>query len=304
MSLNFLQPYMHKAGAAAFELHRSLPQKDIGILLLTEPPRYKKKVVTIPKGYRLYPSSALKEEPRAAILAKPHLNCVAVDHLTTPDSAVVLLPTPLGTVLLASVYLDRNLPVRPQWLLDIFSFANSCQYGLIVGFDSNSHHTQYGFKTDERGQQFLDLALEHSLQIWNTPQKPTFDTLRAGARLRLVIDFTTSYKVQVCDWRVDPSYNGSDHNSLLFNIPFSPAQSSHGRKWSKADWPLFTQILKTERLYTPRMVNNKKIDHMVSNLYRVINKALDAACPIQEIPPVKPYSHWYYQDLKKQSRKL
>lgn len=61
MTLNFLQLNMNKAGEAANELHRSLPKKDIGILLITEPTIYKNKVVTMPKGYRIFPSNSLAD---------------------------------------------------------------------------------------------------------------------------------------------------------------------------------------------------------------------------------------------------
>ena len=302
--LQFLQINMNKAGAAAAELHRTLPHKDIGILLLTEPPNYKNRVVTLPKGYRLFPQNATSNIPRAAILARPHLNCVSVDHLCHPDGAVVLLPSPLGTILVASIYLAGDLPVDPLWLREIFSFALNRQYAMIIGFDSNAHHTHYGFKTDPRGEAFLDLLHTNYLHVNNEGRTPTFDTIRGGQTYQSIIDITTSHKVSIGDWRVDTTYNGSDHNSITFTIPFSDPSLSTGRRWSKADWTLFTSTLSQERFYTPRIVNPKKLDNMVNNLYSSINKALELACPLEQIQIPKPYSHWYNKDLKAMSKRL
>ena len=304
MSLNFLQLNMNKAGAAASELHRALPHGDVGVLLLTEPPIYKNKIVTLPKGYHIHPSNTLTDPPRAAILSRPDLNCVPIQHLCNPDCSVALLPTPLGTILLASVYLDGNLDVNPPWLQNVFSYAKTKQYGIILGCDSNAHNTLYGFKTDRRGKDFVRLLTNNDLVISNQGKNPTFDTLRGGKPYKSVIDITASFQVDIQNWRVDKQYNGSDHNSIRFNIQFSERPPTFGRRWSKADWPLFTATLEKEPLYTPRVVNNKKLDHMVDNLYRAIYNALDKACPLHEIKPTKPYSHWYDHDLKTQSKKL
>ena len=304
MSLDFLQLNMHKAGAAANELHRLLPSKNIGVLLLTEPPIYKNKVVTLPKGYRLVPSRSLDSTPRTAILSRPNLNCIPVDHLCTPDSTVVLLPTPLGTVLLASIYLDGDLPIWPPWVQKIFDYAATRHYGIIAGFDSNAHNTLYGYRTDRRGKDFVRALTNNNLLINNLGKVPTFDTVRGGVHFKSVIDITTSHQVQLQNWRVDKSYNGSDHNSILFSIPFIDTPPTQGRQWSKADWPMFTSILEKEPLYTPRVINPKKLDNMVSNLYRALNNALDKACPLHDIAPPKPYSHWYDQDLKTQSKAI
>ena len=304
MPLTFLQLNMHKAGAAASELHRQLPRTNPDVLLLTEPPVYKNKVVTLPKGYQLFPSRALSEIPRAAILLKPELKGVHLSHLGTPDCTAVLVPTPLGTVLLASAYLDKDLPVHPDWLQTIYTYAARNNFGLIVGLDTNAHHTSYGNRTDIRGRDFMDALSLNNLSLANRGRTPTFDTVRGGRPFRSVIDVTVYSQVHINNWRVDSQYNGSDHNSILFDSPYSPPPPTTGRRWSKADWPLFTSHLEAAQLYTPRMVNCKKLDNMVANLYRAINEALDKACPLEEIKPPKPYRHWYDTDLKKMARQL
>ena len=304
MTLQFLQLNMNKAGAAASELHRLLPTKDYGVLLLSEPPVYKNKVVTLPKGYRVFPSNSLDTVPRAALMIRSDLRPVFLPHLSTADGAAALIPTPLGTLLVASVYLDKTLPVNPDWLQSIYSYATARRYGVIIGYDANAHHTTYGFRTDARGKEFLEVMNANALSIANQGKTPTFDTVRAGQLQQSIIDITAFSGAHINNWRVDTQYNGSDHNTILFDVPHQLPPATEGRRWSKANWPLFTELLLTAPLYTPKMVNHKKLDNMVRNLYRAINAALDKACPKENITPPKPYSHWYDSDLKKLSRKL
>lgn len=303
-SLQFLQLNMQKAGTAAAELHRSLPLSHIGIALLTEPTLYKSKVCLMPKGYRLLsPTVGSDSVPRAAILVRPHLNCVKLEHLCTPDCVVLLYPGPKPTIIF-SAYLDRNLSVTPDWMLRIISYAQARDFPLLGGLDSNAHHTMYDKRTDQRGRDLVDFLFDNSVSIVNHGNTPTFDTLAGTRRRSSVIDLTVSHCLDVSNWRVDTRYNGSDHNSIFFDIPATLPPPTRGRRWSKADWPLFQKTLDETHLHVPRVVNFKKIDKMVKNLYRAINHALDKACPLHDIKPPKPFSHWYNEDHRTLAAKL
>ena len=303
-SLRFLQLNMNKAGAAAAELHRSLPLCNVGIVLLSEPTLHKNKVCLLPKGYKCFtPKAAPNTVPRAALLAKYELHCVRLDHLCGPDYITVLLPGPTPTVIF-SAYFDKNKTVTPQWLSLIVKYAQDRGFALLGGFDSNAHHTMYDKKTDTRGRDLVEFLFEHQLSLVNQGRTPTFDTLSGARRKSSIIDLTVSHNLHVSDWRVDTSYNGSDHNSIFFSIPSQTSPPSQGRRWSKADWPLFKKTLDETRLHVPRMVNHKKLDKMVSTLYRAINNALDKACPLHTISPIKAHSHWYTEEHRSLSAKL
>ena len=302
-SLQFLQLNMNKAKSAAAELHRTLPRRNTDVVLLTEPTVYKNKVVLLPKGYVCHPNKTFDDVPRAAILFKRSLNCTVLDHLTTRDCTAMILPGSPPT-LIFSAYLDAKLPVAPTWLDDIISYATSRGFKILGGFDSNAHHTMYGYRTDKRGRDLTAFLFDHSISIANRGKTPTYDQLFGTTRRKSVIDLTITHQLDLSDWRVDTSYNGSDHNTILFSIPSEASQPLYGRRWSKADWPLFRETLDKEHLHVPRVLNPKKLDKMVRNLYRAINNALKEACPKHVIKPSKPYSHWYNDDHKKLAKKL
>ena len=101
------------------------------------------------------------------------------------------------------------------------------------------------------------------------------------------IDVTLSLnmKDEITKWWVDQSFNGSDHNTVRFQVLQDVVQKILVRKWDDADWGAFSAALQEREtfLYKPEIVNEKKIDKMVRSLYSIINESLEIACPLKEI---------------------
>ena len=240
----FLQLNMHKASAASAEINKRAIAEKLDIFLLTEPYSVKNKVVTLPKNYQLFPVSPQEHTPRAAILVRNHFTVVHLDHLSNSDCTVVLIKQDQLSYMVASVYLDITKDPIPSWLIQISEYAESKHYPLILGVDSNAHSEIFGSPTTNPwGEAVEDFIIEHGLDIANEGTTPTFETLRLERCISFIIDITLTRSIAVHNWRVDQSFNGSDHNSILFNIEARVEEKTRIRPWKKCNWGVFSQVL-------------------------------------------------------------
>ena len=97
-----------------------------------------------------------------------------------------------------------------------------------------------------------------------------------------IIDVTLSrgLALPVQDWKVDRTYNGSDHNTIAFKLGGPAQQEVDGvRMWDGVDWPKFKDKLNTSKVFIPRVINEKKLDKMLASLYSAVDLALDETAP-------------------------
>ena len=79
----------------------------------------------------------------------------------------------------------------------------------------------------------------------------------------------------VLQWRVDRSYNASDHNNILFQYETNTTSTKQKiRPWSRADWPLFTNTLSNTDFKLPEVMSMKKLDKLVQQTYDHIKNCL------------------------------
>ena len=88
-----------------------------------------------------------------------------------------------------------------------------------MGADTNAHSQMYGPTTNKRGEGIEELILHHGLYVANKGQVPTFEVRRNDQHIRTCINVTlTRGNVDLLDWRVDRTYNASDHNDITWKI--------------------------------------------------------------------------------------
>ena len=117
-------------------------------------------------------------------------------------------------ILICSIYLDINKAVVQEWLDKIIKYTTDKEVELIIGADTNCHSNLFGDDTNKRGRDFEEFVIENALAIENVGTVPTFETIRAGKRMVTCIDVTMTRDMddKISSWRVDQTYNGSDHN--------------------------------------------------------------------------------------------
>ena len=212
--IKFVQINLKKAFAAAVELNRRVNKMESYIILASETYNFKGKIRSLPRGSRTISC----ENSRAALIFSQDIQLIKIEKLTNKDCAVGLLQIGREKVLIASMYLDIKEKVVQKWLEDVITFANAKKYALLIGMDSNAHSVLYGNQTNKRGEDIEEFIISNALSVENLGLKPTFEAMRAGGMVRSIIDVTLSRGLRnlVQNWHVDSDFNGSDHNTILF----------------------------------------------------------------------------------------
>ena len=132
----------------------------------------------------------------------------------------------------------------------------------MIGADTNCHSNLFGEDTNKRGKDFEEFVIENALAIENIGTVPTFETIRAGKKMATCIDVTMTRDMddKIYSWRVDQAYNGSDHNTITFEIKSEKQEDTKSRNWDKGDWLAFTHKLKFVDFYEPETMTEKKLD--------------------------------------------
>ena len=270
--------------------------------LLTEPYHYKNKICRLGYNFDLFPDTTLGKPPRAALLVPKSLNATFLPHLSTPDVAVIFLKP--QNLLLVSGYCDANLPMIQEWLTNIMVYVRNKNCGVVLGLDSNAHSELYGHETDSRGEILEEFIFMHGLEVENRGNIPTFSTLRRNTLATSFIDITLSKAVQVVDWRVDESFNNSDHNTLIYEILVEKEPPTMIRPWKRSNWKRFRRIIEDHSFYVPEFMTTKKLDNLVRALYKILNSALDKACPLRSARRDEANLHWWSSRLDGEAKKL
>ena len=169
----------------------------------------------------------------------------------------------------------------PQWLTDCVKYADDHDHQLIACLDSNAHSGLFGPQpNNRRGDAMEDFILTNGLLVHNQGSIPTFEVVRGQTIASSFIDVTLSLGVDyLYDWHVSRAFNGSDHNSIHFQIPVAPLPFKDVRPWKTAKWDLFKKLL-DKPFIPPDYMTKKKLDRLTEQLTADIRHALDITCPV------------------------
>ena len=232
--------------------------------------------------------------PRAGLLVSNDLTASALESWCSRDCAAAVAKLHGHQVLIASVYLDITQPVTPAWLSELLTMAEDKQLPVILAMDSNAHSSLFGPDNNTRGDALEEFILQHGLEVINTGNVPTFETRRGSKLIGTHIDVTLTRELhfEIRNWRVDQTYNASDHNTIRFEANPTQTDPIRIRPWSKADWATFGAELEGADYRIPVGISMKKLDRLTNRLYTVLEAALDKACPeITICPRIQP-NHW------------
>ena len=278
------------------------------VVLMTEPYTFKGRITNMPSGTKaIYDKgSSDGNPPRAGIVASLDLNITSMDRWCNRDCAVALTRVGGVRTVLISLYLDITLEVQPEWLDELMQMLDQKGYPMIMGVDSNAHSSLYGPDNNARGNAFEDFIMQYGLNVENIGNTPTFEIVRGARHIKTHIDVTLTRDLtaNVLNWRVLADYNASDHNTVRYEIESRQPEPELIRPWSKADWETLANCLKKAEYNVPRDMSMKKLDRLVERLYKILDNALDKACPKIEVKPVVGKVHWATDRHEKGKKKV
>ena len=284
---------------------RAMEEAKQKIILMTEPYTYANKIVGMPGKSKLIYSRG-KETPRAGIAASPDVKITAMENWCSRDCAVGLVKIGGKQTVLVSLYLDINLRVQQPWVDELMRMVDAKGYPIIIGVDTNAHSSLYGPHTNKRGEALEDFIIQYGLSVENVGTIPTFETQRGAKKIETHIDATLTRGVPagVRNWEVNREYNASDHNTISFQVTSECNEPELVRPWGKADWDTFEAKLALADYRVPDSMSMKKLDKLVDRLYKILEEALDEACPLVKMIPKINKSHWATDKHDKMKKKV
>lgn len=178
MGFRCIQINLHHAKAASAVLAQRFNSDHLDVALIQEPYIYNDQVRCL-TGELLYDSYNVGK-PRACILLRNGINSLPIPEHTTKDQVAIraFVPTATGMteIVLCSAYLpgdSNDLEFLPLQGLVNYCGRNNLQ--LIIGCDSNAHHTLWGSTNiNSRGECLLEFLNNSRLEILNMGSSPTF----------------------------------------------------------------------------------------------------------------------------------
>ncbi len=241
-------------------------------------------------------SFCLSKARAAVVVNTTTTNFWPVPSLSTRDLAVVAVDFvgSATTMIVASGYLDIQLPALSPELVSLINFCALKSLPLLVGLDTNAHSILWGSdESNLRGERLEDWIMSNNLSIQNVGTVPTFAPIYDCKR-RTIIDVTiTNDKAErfITDWKVEinePSF--SDHRIIMFSLAnCQHAAAVKARRYKKADWKKFQGYLEKTDIQWPE---SEDVEEAVANLHLNLQEALDLVAPLKVKGDHKPASWW------------
>lgn len=184
------------------------------------------------------------------------------------------------------------LGVQDTRCLDM-AVSSWCTEKIMVG-DFNSHHTSWGFRTDQCGQRLWDWSIDHNLSCLNA-RTPTF--IRDRSRSALDLSFISS-GISSVSWTTLDCATNSDHLPVLFEIS-CPIIPSYSQARTFINYSKFKNDLEVA-LTTPTEDND---ENKAMKLSAVIKRTFKKAEFSIESDTRKPCSQWWNSECSRDHRR-
>lgn len=249
--------------------------------------------------------------PRAAIHVSKNLNAMQLNQFTNDDLVAVRICRDAndgGDFTVVSVYMpyDPGVPPPGPTLDKVVQFCKDEQIPLIIGSDSNSHHTIWGStNVNQRGEELVQYLLSTDLLVLNKGRKPTF----VNAIRKEAIDITLAscdVSEKIHSWRVTDQETYSDHKLIKFCLKGQFPQREPYRNPKRTNWNLYRAELSKNLMdldFQDSYYTKEALDKANEELTSAIMKAYEAACPLTVPKPLYKRSLWS-NDLEEMKRKL
>jgi hypothetical protein len=227
-TISFIQANMQHSIAASRVLSRTVSAKGIDMALMQEPwfREGRTRGLNIP-GYTLF-SAAGTDRPRVCILTRNETAWMLPGFTCRDLAAVLIKYKEEGAerrLVVCSAYLPYDSEDSPpqKELEDFVRYCENENLYLVVGCDSNAHHSVWGSTNcNRRGEALVEFLNSTNLEILNQGNEPTC----IGGRLE-VIDITLgSLRLleSIISWEASSESSLSDHRSCSpYRAPYQYA---------------------------------------------------------------------------------
>ncbi|MCP4489190.1 MAG: hypothetical protein GY820_18040 [Gammaproteobacteria bacterium] len=211
-------------------------------------------------------------------------------------------------LILASSYMDITKSAPPPEHHPLVNYADQQKLPLIIGSDTNGHHTLWGNKEcNSRGEELLDFLSSFGLSWANKGAKPTFMNSR-GQNSIIDLTITNNKSVDlISNWHVSDKFSNSDHCYIMFDITSKTnSEPKKIRLTKNTDWDIFDECLKSdnrlEALRSAELETPEQIDKATNDINSAMREAFELACPITYISSTIKKPPWLTPEVEKAQR--
>lgn len=267
-------------------LCRRMKELSINVALIQEPWYYKNKVrgMGAAGGTLFYCTSV--QHPRACIYVN-NVTVFPLPQFCGKDLVALKMKVDNGVgpgeVVICSAYFPYEEESPPRMVEEIVRYCGEQRLPLIMGCDSNSHHTLWGNRdVNRRGEALLEFLNSGELEIANRGAVPTFFNIRSQS----VVDLTLcsgTLLTGIKNWRVSSEVSLADHRHILFQLEATPEKPAGYRNPRSANWELYKEDLRSGLIGMPTRYNDEAdIEISMTHLTSSIITAYERSCPLKQ----------------------
>lgn len=317
--LRVKQINLHHCKSATFlidiALQKAQTKKQKTIVLIQEPyiDVHKLKVLGFNTQYCnvLYQNNGTK--PRTCIVATKDVPITLLPQYCDGDTTTVLCTSTDGKCdefILSLAYMpsDTNERRPGNLISNLTQFCSKSKKPLVLGCDTNSHHTLWGSSNvNKYGEELVEFLATTNLDIVNCGNEPTFVTKSRNE----VLDVTFAsghFMNRIEEWHVSPEETASDHKEINFNILVRKEDFRPFRNPRKTDWNGYLNNLQKylgTMAWNENLNTTELLDDAVNKLTKGITDAFTISCPNSS--KKQKYNNWWskkLETLKTESRRL
>ena len=319
-TLNYLpcsQINLHHSANPTAHFYHSIEQNDDApfVTFVQEPYCYRGKPQYTPgNGVTFYHLAPDLVNPRATLTISNNLanQFFYQRQFSGRDIATCSIELPTSKLYLSSVYMETNTSCEPpEKFIKLAEHCLTHKHGLIIGTDSNAHHTLWGNKsTNLRGMKLLNCLAQSGL-LWLNNGKFTFK--RNNQETAIDLTLRNDFAPPIEFWDTNPNFSVSDHVLIEFiiNLDNNKIKTRRIRDFNKkkCDWAQFRSSLKNEIDSDPTLSRLKAqpYDSIYKKDYRYLNTVVNRlndtllSCFKKSCPPTfirnKKKLSWWTKEL-------
>lgn len=285
------------------------------IILTQEPPlTQKQKRIKSSNGYiAIYDKAATR--PRAGIMVHKDFsrNILLLDPLTDGDTSTILFKAHNKSIVICSMYMDREKPCPPPLLHRVAAYATKYNYPLVIGTDSNAHSSLWGSRMSDvtgrnRGDALVESLLREDLHVLNRNSVKTFDNGRWSNAIDLTIANNQGADL-VRQWQTCHIHCHTDHIPITFRL--GGTNSSNMRSFynpKRTDWKQYnshtkTLIAKSSILHRD-ITNVQDLEDHTNELTKILLESYHKCTPLTHVSATKKDPVWLTQEVKEARKSM
>ena len=304
---------LHRSENPTAQFYYNVEQNDDlpFVTFVQEPYCYKGKPKHLPgNGVTFYHSSPDLSNPRATLTVSNNIanQFFFQKQFSDRDISTCSIELPNSKLYLSSVYMEINTSHEPpEKFIKLAEHCLSHKHGLVIGTDSNAHHTAWGNRsTNTRGTKLLNCLAQTGL-LWVNNGKFTFKRNHQETAIDLTL--RNEFAPSVEYWDTNPNFSISDHVLIEFvinlennKIKTRPIRTLNKKK---CDWSQYKSYVKHGIESDPALSEIKvqhhndiykkdshRLNKLIDRLNNLLYSSFTKSCPPTFIRNRKKMSWW------------